>query len=69
MSNFDIFAKFLEMYPQFHEQIQFWKANGFHCITVWMKNNQTFDFTYYSDTNWNLSRKCKDEEYIGRFAK
>lgn len=69
MSNFDIFAKFLEMYPQFHEQIQFWSPNGFKRITVWMKNNQIFDFTYYSDTNWNLVRHGKNEEYIGRFAK
>lgn len=56
MSYFDILAKFLEMYPQFHEQIHFWRPNGFQSITVWMHNGQVFDFTYFRDNYWNLVR-------------
>lgn len=54
MSHFDILAKFLEMYPQFHEQICQWKPNGLNTITVWFKNGQDFDFAYFDDTHWTL---------------
>ena len=54
MNTFDILAKFLEMYPQFHEQICQYAPNGSYGIIVWFKNGQTFDFTYFSDTNWTF---------------
>ena len=54
MSHFNTLAKFLEMYPQFHEQICQYAPNGSYCITVWFKNGQTFDFRYFSDTDYTL---------------
>ena len=70
MSYFDILAKFLEMYPQFHNQIHFWAPNGFNSIIVWMKNEQVFDFTYFSDNRWNLvRRKEQNTGYVGRYLK
>ena len=71
MRHFDIFAKFLEMYPQFHEQIQYWAPNGFHKIAVWLKSGQAFIFTYFSDNDWDLVRQCKPSinDYIGRYAR
>lgn len=69
MSHFNILAKFLEMYPQFHEQICQYAPNGSYCITVWFKNGQTFDFTYFSDQSWSLTnhKKPNTTNYIGRF--
>ena len=49
MTTFDILAKFLEMFTQFHEQICHYAPNGFNTITVWFRNGQVFDFTYFSD--------------------
>lgn len=54
MDHFDTLAKFLEMYPQFHDQIYQYAPNGSYCITVWFRNGQTFDFTYFSDNNWTF---------------
>ena len=69
MRHFDILAKFLEMYPQFHEQIQYWAPGGFHSITVWLRNGQAFDFTYFSNNDWDLVRSGKYTvaDYIGRY--
>ena len=70
MSYFDILAKFLELYPQFHEQIHYWSPNGFHRITVWMRNNQIYEFSYFSDNRWTLvRRKEKTDNYIGRYLR
>lgn len=70
MSTFDILAKFLEMYPQFHEQICQYAPNGSYCITVWFKNGQTFDFTYFNDNRWNLARRERSRtSYLGRYAR
>ena len=55
MTTFDILAKFLEMFTQFHEQICHYAPNGFNTITVWFRNGQVFDFTYFSDQKWHLS--------------
>lgn len=54
MTTFDTLAKFLEMFPQFHEQICQYAPNGLNSITVWFKNNQVLDFTYISDNQWRL---------------
>lgn len=54
MSTIDILAKFLEMYPQFHEQICQYAPAGFNTITVWFKNGQVLDFTYFNDQDWKL---------------
>ena len=54
MSTFDILAKFLEMFPQFHALIREYAPNGACSITVWFNNGQTFDFTYFSDNLWEL---------------
>lgn len=60
MSYFDILAKFLEMFPQFHEQICQYAPNGLNCITVWFRNGQVLDFTYNSLFDWHL---VKHKEY------
>ena len=68
MDHFDILAKFLEMYPQFHDQICQYAPNGYCCIAVWFKNGQSFNFTYFSDNQWNLSRREKPTaNYQGRY--
>ena len=54
LTTVDILSKFLEMYPQFHEQICQYAPNGFNSITVWFNNGLTFDFTYFSDQNWTF---------------
>ena len=81
MSSFDILAKFLEMYPQFHDQICKWKGNDSDSIIVWFNNGQVFDFMYFSDNNWKLRPHFKHvstsitlpsnpkEEYVGRYVK
>ena len=70
MNHVDILAKFLEMYPQFHEQISHYAPGGFNTIIVWFKNDQVFDFTYHSDQQWNLSnhKRPSTTSYIGRFT-
>ena len=66
MSTFDILAKFLEMFPQFHEQICQYAPNGANSITVYFKNSQELDFTYKSDTDWELvNHKKSFVHYIG----
>lgn len=68
MDHFDILAKFLEMYPQFHDQICQYAPNGYCCIAVWFKNGQAFNFTYFSDNQWRLTRREKTTtEYQGRY--
>ena len=62
MSYFDILAKFLEMFPQFHEQICQYAPNGLNCITVWFRNGQVLDFTYNSLRDWTLV-KHKEFDY------
>ena len=70
MSYFDILAKFLEMYPQFHEQICRYAPNGNNCITVWLSNGKVFDFVYISDNRWSLSNnKIRKTEYVGRYLR
>lgn len=61
MSYFDILAKFLEMFPQFHEQICQYAPNGVNSITVYFKNGQELDFTYNSLFDWNLVKHKKYE--------
>lgn len=71
MNTIDILAKFLEMYPQFHAEICQYAPVGFNRITVWFRNGQVFDFTYYSDQNWNLvnhkNYRSMTGSYIGRY--
>ena len=71
MHTFDILVKFLEMYPQFHEQICQYAPSGFNTIIIWFKNGQVFDFTYHSDQQWTLTnhKKPSTTSYIGRFTK
>ena len=71
MTTFDILAKFLEMYPQFHEQICQYMPSGFNKIVVWFRNGQVFDFTYYNDQRWQLvnHKKPSTTSYIGRYLR
>lgn len=71
MSTFDILAKFLEMYPQFHEQICQYAPGGFRRIIVWFRNGQVFDFTYFNDQKWSLVRHDRPAttSYIGRYMR
>lgn len=71
MTTFDILAKFLEMYPQFHEQIYQYAPNGFSGITVWFRDGRVFDFTYFSDQRWTLvnHRKHDITSYVGRYLR
>jgi hypothetical protein len=74
MTTFDILAKFLEMYPQFHEQICQYAPNGFSSIIVWFKNGQTFDFTYFTDNTWSFRpherrKYAYQPAYKGRFLR
>jgi hypothetical protein len=71
MTTFDILAKFLEMYPQFHEQLCQYAPGGFNRIIVWFRNGQIFDFTYFNDQKWSLTNYKKPDvnSYIGRYMR
>lgn len=71
MHTIDILAKFLELHPQFHEQICQYAPNDRNGITVWFRNGRIFDFNCFSDQTWHLisHRELACNNYSGRYIR
>lgn len=58
MDHIDIFAKFLERFPQWHETVSAYTPAGPNTIVVEFRdmNMRSCRFTYNSDQDWYLRR-------------
>lgn len=54
MSHFDIFAKFLSMFPAYQETVRAWMRRGANSIAVETVGHQWLTFTFYNDREWEL---------------
>jgi hypothetical protein len=52
----DILAKFLEMFPQYQDQVKTWTPHGRCAIKVELRDRGKLDFTFHSNTDWSLIR-------------
>lgn len=58
MDHIDIFAKFLELYPEFQDKILNWAPSKDNSIRMMIRNNGgTFEFTYIDDKHHELILK------------
>ena len=59
MSPVDIFAKFLEKFPQYYEKIEAFEPSGSNSITVYLNGDHDVHFTYNNKNNWRIVDKWK----------
>lgn len=54
MGHFDIFAKFMEMFPCYMEKVKAWKPHGNKCVAIETTGSQWLVFTFFNDREWEL---------------
>ena len=68
MNKVDILAKFLELYPYYHDKIHQYAPESRNTIKIWFKDGRTFDFTYSGNQNCRLiNNRDVVNNYSGRY--
>ena len=54
MGCYDIFAKFLGLFPNYQEKVKSFKSHGNNGVAIEMIDHQWMTFTYHNDREWEL---------------